>query len=159
MTRWGLAAACAVALAAAAQPAASQSLDPSKLVATPASAPLTEFQWAVTEGRGMVLAPHPDGGYRPARLTGDGVLESLPPQVELQFHGEDGKTRVAVTDLVSPFEVSRDGWRLEKREGDDWVVADAFVFQSPLFYALFGRDAFLSQDPAELRFIKPGGME
>ena len=113
--------------------------------------PLTEFQWAVTEGASLVLVAEGDHLY-PAKISGEGVIETFPPQLEVTFHGSGETKTVPVGALQSPFAMTGAAWILERRSGETWRPAPAHLFHGGFFYVLETPGTFRAVGADEIRF-------
>lgn len=113
--------------------------------------PLTEFQWAVTEGASLVLVAEGDRLY-PAKISGDGVVETHPPKIEITFHGSGEAKAVPVSALTSPFAMTGAAWILERRSGEDWRPAPAHLFHGGFFHIQETPGTFRAIGHDEIRF-------
>lgn len=113
--------------------------------------PLTEFQWAVTEGASLVLVA--EGGHLyPAKISGEGVIETNPPKIEITFHGSGETRAVPVSALHSPFAMTGAAWILERRTGENWRPAPAHLFQGGFFHVQETPGTFRAIGADEIRF-------
>ena len=116
---------------------------------------MSEFQWFIYNGGGLVLVPGENGSYLPARLAGDGIIETLPVKVKVELYGTGKTASPALSSVLSPFEMVPEKWRLETRDGESWRRAPWFLFHDSKFYALTS-GSFEPQEPGNIRFVKRG---
>ncbi|MEM1345159.1 MAG: hypothetical protein AAGI34_11345 [Pseudomonadota bacterium] len=107
--------------------------EPPALTPAPPPPPLTEFQWTIANAGALVLVPV-EGLLYPARLSGEGVIETLPVQIEIALYHDSREMAVALSDLHSPFEIAPEHHILERFDGERWIAAEAMHFDRDFFY-------------------------
>ena len=134
---------------------ADTSLDTSMAPATPQQ-PYSVFQWALYSEGELLLVPFGDH-YYPARRRDSGVIETHPVKLPIEFHhdfdGDGAPTAMSLTKVLSPFDVSPDGWVLERLgETGAWTPVASFRFHDMHFYALDTPGAFETVANDRIRF-------
>lgn len=117
--------------------ATSQAPSPAIGGSTAERSPLNEFQWAVLTEGSIFLVPL-DGYLYPARKSGTGILESMPPQVSVSVAGREDGLTFALHDLVSPHRVDARRWILQLRTAAGWEDQRDYRFDGSGF-AIAGR--------------------
>jgi hypothetical protein len=113
---------------------------------------LTEFQWALASRGALLLIPIKDFLY-PAKLTGEGEIETRPTRIAVTLYETGQKMTPLLQSVISPFELDPARWAAQKRVDDKWIDAEAFVFIGGQFYLTDSASTLSAVEPAALRFV------